>query len=91
MEACSRQIFMLKALLNIFADSTGLRVNYAKSMMVPINVTPEKMEPLANTFGCVQGTLPFTYLDLPSGLTKPRIGRERSSEWKEYYYIPHYF
>jgi hypothetical protein len=40
MEACSRQLWALKALLQTFGDSTGLRVNYAKSIMVPIN-TPQ--------------------------------------------------
>lgn len=30
MEACPKQLFVLKALLNTFADSTRLRVNYHK-------------------------------------------------------------
>jgi hypothetical protein len=32
------QLFTLKGLLRSFADSTGLRVNYTKSFLVPINV-----------------------------------------------------
>jgi hypothetical protein len=28
---------------------------------------------LARTFGCSKGTLPFTYLGLPLGTTKPKI------------------
>lgn len=73
MEAYANQLFFLKALLKSFTDSTGLKVNYAKSQMLPINVTHEKMQILANTFGCQMGSLPFTYLGLPMGTTKPRV------------------
>lgn len=71
MEACPRQPIALKALLNTFAESIGLEVNYSKSMMVPINTSADKMEILSNTFGCQIGTMSFTYLGLPLGLTKP--------------------
>jgi len=65
--------FFLKTLLNSFAESTGLRVNYNKSMMVPINIKESKFDILANTFGCSKGSLPFTYLGLPLSLTKPTV------------------
>jgi hypothetical protein len=73
MEACPRQLLTLKALLNSFADSTGLKVNYHKFNIYPINVETGKMENLASTFGCQIGCFPFTYLDLPMGLTKPKV------------------
>jgi hypothetical protein len=38
MEACPKQLFFLKAVLNSYATSTGLSVNYNKSSMYPINV-----------------------------------------------------
>lgn len=38
MEACPRQLLFLKAMLNSFADSTGLKVNYHKSNIYTINV-----------------------------------------------------
>jgi hypothetical protein len=41
--------------------------------MYPINVSTEKMTHLANTFGCDIGAMPFTYLGLPMGTTKPRL------------------
>jgi hypothetical protein len=65
MEACLKQLFFLKAILNSFATSTGLRVNYNKSNMYPINVNPEKMEILSRTLNCQIGATPFTYLGLP--------------------------
>jgi hypothetical protein len=73
MEGCGRQLFILKALLNTFADSSGVRVNFGKSMLIPINISVEKTKHLAATFGCSVGSLPFTYLGLPLGLTKPKV------------------
>lgn len=53
MQACQGQLFCLKALLNTFADSTGLKVNYNKSFMVPINASDEKkMDILTKTLNC---------------------------------------
>ena len=73
MEGGARQIFFLKTILQNFSDSTGLKVNYNKSMMLPINMTENRLDHLEKTFGCSKGTLPFTYLGLPLGTTKPRI------------------
>lgn len=36
-------------------------------------MTEEKAEQLAGVFGCQIETLPFTYLGLPMGTTKPRV------------------
>jgi hypothetical protein len=67
----ARQIVGHKALLNSFSESIGLKVNYTKLQMIPINVHEEKMSHLARTFGCI--TMPFTYLGLSMGTTKPRV------------------
>jgi len=69
METDSRQLMFLKSLLNTFANCTGLKVNYRKSMMLPVNLSEERLDHLSRTFGCSKGTLPFTYLGLPLGLT----------------------
>jgi hypothetical protein len=73
LEGDTRQLFFLKSILHSFSVSTGLKVDYNKSMMVPINISPEKFSHLASTFGCSKGSLPFTYLGLPLGITKPRV------------------
>jgi hypothetical protein len=52
MEACPQQLFALKAILHTYAESRGLKVNYAKSIMIPINVPPERLVHLAATFQC---------------------------------------
>ena len=42
MKASQRELFVLKGLLESFSQSTGLRVNYGKSCMVPLNTTNDK-------------------------------------------------
>lgn len=49
----------------------GLHVNYHKSFMVPINVETFNLQYLANTFGCLTKSMPFTYLGLPLSIHKP--------------------
>lgn len=38
MEGDPNQLIFLKSVLNTFVESTGLKVNYRKSMMLPINI-----------------------------------------------------
>lgn len=73
MKADQKEVFCLKGLLQIFAQNIGLKINFHKSCMIPINVSPEKMQILSRTLGCQIGSLPFTYLGLPMGLSKPKI------------------
>jgi hypothetical protein len=73
MEGDPRQLIFLKTLLQNFSGSTGLKVNYNKTMMLPINISEDRLEHFARTFGCTKGSFPFTYLGLPLGLTKPKI------------------
>jgi len=63
----------LKTLLDIFAESTGLKVNYHKSSIIPINVQDGDVNALATALGCQVASMPFTYLGLPMGTTKPRM------------------
>ena len=72
-EACPLQTSALKNVMREFANSTGLKVNYTKSMPVPINVEENRITLLGQFFGCVVGSLPFTYLGLPLGLTKRKV------------------
>lgn len=69
----ARILFNLNCLLRTFSDSTGLHVNFNKSFLVPINISDERTQHLANTFGCRVGSMPFPYLGLPLGTTKPSI------------------
>jgi hypothetical protein len=69
----ARILFILKGLLRSFSDSTGLHVNFEKSFLVPINMSDSRATHLANTFGCQVASMPFTYLGLPLGTTKPSL------------------
>jgi len=73
MPAEARQLFTLKGLLRGFSDSTGLNVNFSKSCLLPINVSEARLSHLASTFGCRVGSMPFTYLGLPLGTTRPSV------------------
>jgi hypothetical protein len=73
MEACPQQLLVLKSILNTFADSTGLTVNYSKSNMIPINLTSKRLTHLSTTFNCQEGSFPFTYLGLPLSDSKSTI------------------
>jgi hypothetical protein len=67
------QLMIFKTLLSHYASFTGLKINFHKSSMIPINVPHDKALLLAQAFQCQLGSLPFTYLGLPMGTTKPAI------------------
>lgn len=72
-QADESQLLQVKHLILHFAKHIGLRVNYYKSILVPINVSPDKIHRLVTILGCQQGSFPFKYLGLPLSLSKPRI------------------
>jgi hypothetical protein len=63
----------MKEILEKFTISTGLKINFHKSSMIPINTSQQKVQDLAFLFGCKVESLPFTYLGLPMGTTRPKI------------------
>jgi hypothetical protein len=63
----------LKGILHSFSTSTGLKINFNKSCLLPINLDASKTAQFTAVFGCQIGSFPFTYLDLPMGILKPRI------------------
>jgi hypothetical protein len=73
LQGCEQQLLHLKDILQLFTLSSGLKVNYHKSCLLPINIEAGKAALLANSFGCAVGVYPFTYLGLPMGLTKPQV------------------
>jgi hypothetical protein len=65
-EGCSTQLALLKILLQSLCESTGLKVNFSKSMLVSIDIEDHRAASLAQSFGCLVVSLSFTYLGLPS-------------------------
>lgn len=73
MPACLIQATRMKNILTDYATSIGLRINFHKSTLIPINTTPDLGQNIAKIFGCVVGSMPFTYLGLPLGTTRPTV------------------
>ncbi len=73
LKASQREVFCFKAILNMFAQSTGLKVNFNKWSLYPLNLSQDKADLLSGILGCKIGSLPFTYLGLPLGTTRHRV------------------
>lgn len=73
MQADPDQLHILKEILDEYYSFTGLKVNFHKSALIPINMNPDEASLLALEIGCITATLPFPYLSLPMGITKPSI------------------
>ena len=54
------QLTPLKGILQTFAASAGLEVNFSKSSLVEINVNDQELSfRLSSILGCCVGSLPF--------------------------------
>jgi hypothetical protein len=53
--------------------STGLKINFNKSSLVPINLSKSNAWNMAALLECNVAAMPFTYLGLPLGTTKPSV------------------
>jgi hypothetical protein len=73
MQADTNELMHLKRILIDYATSTGLRINFQKSNLIPINISSDRAQELADLFGCAVASMPFTYLGLPMGTTKPNV------------------
>lgn len=73
MPADPSQLTHLKAILLNFAASTGLKANFDKSFLVPINVDEGKWSDLTGALECQLGSMPFTCLGLPLGSTRTYV------------------
>jgi hypothetical protein len=71
--AHTQQVQAMKDILEEYAQSTGLTINYHKSSMIPINIDSTTAASIADLIGCQVATMPFTYLGLPLGTTKPTV------------------
>ena len=54
-------ITTIKGLLDPYAKATGLKINYTKPQMMPINVSDQRISELAAALGCEVGIMPFTH------------------------------
>ena len=63
----------LKAVLTLFADMSGLKVNFNKSLMVGINIGDSWLTEAASILNCKVGKIPFLYLGLSIGGDPQRL------------------
>jgi hypothetical protein len=59
------ELLLIKALLQVFGDATGLRTNFQKSTITPIQCTGIDIDAMAVTFGCPVAQFPCRYLGMP--------------------------
>jgi hypothetical protein len=67
------QISTMKTILQTYAACTGLKINFNKTQLIPINISNEVANALAESIGCRVTSMPFTYLGLPMGTTRPTV------------------
>lgn len=65
LEANTTMVEHLKFLLLGFELLSGLKINFSKSTLVPLNIQQSLATNLANQLGCSISSLPITYLGLP--------------------------
>ena len=63
----------LKHILDSFAAATGLKINFHKSTVVPMNVVPEVLEQCLGILECREAQFPQSYLGLPLSHEKLKI------------------
>jgi len=57
----------MRAVLLLFEDVSGLKVNFNKSMLIGTNISNSWLSAAARVMNCRRGTIPFIYLGLPIG------------------------
>ena len=66
------QVMNLKWLLSCFEQVSGLRINFHKCELVPINVSQDEAQDFAQTLCCRLGNFPIKYLGVPLHHSKLR-------------------
>jgi hypothetical protein len=62
MHARCQQVLVMKDILEIYVISTGLKINFHKSSLIPINLSEASAHTIADILGCSIASMPFTYL-----------------------------
>jgi hypothetical protein len=57
----------MRAVLLLFEEISGLKVNFNKSMLTGVNISESWLSEAALVMNCRRGTIPFVYLGLPIG------------------------
>lgn len=66
-----QSLISLKLIIMLFASISGLKVNYAKSTFIPLNVQETDIPWVQAVLGCSRSNFSFPYLGLPLSMVKP--------------------
>jgi hypothetical protein len=77
-KATMENLWAIKTILKCFELALGLRVNFAKSCIMRINVDVSFLRLAANFLHRSIGSFPFKYLGLPIGANSRRLSTWRS-------------
>lgn len=61
----------IKGLLTLFGEATGLKTNFCKSAITPIQCSDQQRAMVESVLSCRVKDLPITYLGLPLGTRQP--------------------
>lgn len=64
-------LISLKLVMRIFSSISGLRINYKKSIFVPLNLTESHITWVQHVLGCSRAKFPVSYLGMPLTVFKP--------------------
>lgn len=51
--------------LTCFEQVSGMRINFDKIEMIPMNLEDDEITCLSDVFGCARGSFPIKYLGVP--------------------------
>lgn len=57
----------MRAVLLLFEEISGLKVNFNKSLLTGVNISGLWLAKAAMVMNCRMGSIPFVYLGLPIG------------------------
>nr|CAD1830318.1 unnamed protein product [Ananas comosus var. bracteatus] len=67
-----RSATILKAILDAFSNCSGLKINFGKSTLTPINIAEAQAADISAIFNCPLQAFPLSYLGLPLSPKKLR-------------------
>ncbi|KAJ3701224.1 hypothetical protein LUZ61_004929 [Rhynchospora tenuis] len=70
MEAFPRNLLILREILSFFAKLTGLHINDAKCLFVPVAIPTSSLPEYSSILNCSPKDLPINYLGLPLALRR---------------------
>lgn len=56
----------MKMILTCFENVSGMKINYTKSELIPIEVPPDNTGKITDILGCTVGVFPIKYLGIIS-------------------------